>query len=183
VLQVPSTTRGFVAGIGQVTSALLLCLVSLLVATALRRFIANADNDLWLTVVGPYAGAVLFGLTDRGDDRLRADALAHQATIYRTATTRFDAERAEKLLDAALKIARGLDDRVLIAQLQRDQMHIHLFRGHVKQAIAAGEESLAAPPRSDRRNRSCTRRTTSCAPTVKPACWKGGAWQRSGPPR
>jgi hypothetical protein len=62
VLQVPSTTRGFLAGIGQVTSALLLCLVSLLVATALRRFIANADNDLWLTVVGPYAGAVLFGL-------------------------------------------------------------------------------------------------------------------------
>ena len=82
--------------------------------------------------------------TDRGDDRLRADALARQATIYRTATTRFDAERAEKLLDAALTIARGLDDRVLIAQLQRDQMHIHLFRGHVKQAIAAGEESLAA---------------------------------------
>ena len=62
VLQVPSTTRGFLAGIGQVTSALLLCLVSILVATVLRRFIANADNDLWLTVVGPYSGAVLFGL-------------------------------------------------------------------------------------------------------------------------
>jgi len=28
VLQVPSTTRGFLAGIGQVTSALLLCLVT-----------------------------------------------------------------------------------------------------------------------------------------------------------
>jgi predicted ATPase/class 3 adenylate cyclase len=82
--------------------------------------------------------------TDRGDDRLRADAIARQATIYRTATTRFDAERAEKLLDAALMIARGLDDRVLLAQLQRDQMHIHLFRGHVRQAIEAGEESLAA---------------------------------------
>src|SRR5713101_2413745 len=36
--------------------------LSILVATALRRFIANADNDPWLTVVGPYAGAVLFGL-------------------------------------------------------------------------------------------------------------------------
>lgn len=82
--------------------------------------------------------------TDRGDDRLRADALARQATIYRTATTRFDAERAEKLLDAALKVARRLGDRVLIAQLQRDQVHIHLFRGHVEQAIEAGEESLAA---------------------------------------
>jgi len=62
VLQVPSTTRGFLAGIGQPTSALLLCLVRILVATALRRFIANSDNDLWLTVVGPYSGAVLFGL-------------------------------------------------------------------------------------------------------------------------
>ena len=82
--------------------------------------------------------------TDRSDDRLHADAFARQATIYRTATTRFDAEHAEKLLDAALKIARGLDDRVLIAQLQRDQMHIHLFRGHVKQAIEAGEEALVA---------------------------------------
>jgi predicted ATPase/class 3 adenylate cyclase len=78
------------------------------------------------------------------DARLRADALAHQATIYRTATTRFNAGRAEKLLDAALKIARTLGDRVLIAQLQREQLHIHLFRGHVKQAIEAGEESLAA---------------------------------------
>ncbi len=86
--------------------------------------------------------------TDRSDDRLHGDALARQATIYRTATTRFDAERAERLLDAALKIARGLDDRVLIAQLQRDQMHIHLFRGHVKQAIEAGEEAPAAATES-----------------------------------
>lgn len=29
---------------------------------SVERFIANADNDLWLTVVGPYSGAVLFGL-------------------------------------------------------------------------------------------------------------------------
>ena len=28
---------------------------------------------------------------ERGDDRLRAEALARQATIYRTPTTRFDA--------------------------------------------------------------------------------------------
>ena len=81
---------------------------------------------------------------ERGDDRLRADALARQATICRTATTRFDAGRAEKLLDAAVKISRTLGDRVLIAQLEREQIHIHLFRGHVKQAIGAGEESLAA---------------------------------------
>ncbi|HEY5521510.1 MAG TPA: adenylate/guanylate cyclase domain-containing protein [Candidatus Limnocylindrales bacterium] len=88
---------------------------------------------------------------ERGDDRFRADALAHQATIYRTATTRFDAERADTLLGAALKIARTLGDRVLIAQLQRDQIHIHLFRGHVQQAIEVGEESLAAATASDSR--------------------------------
>ena len=81
---------------------------------------------------------------ERGDDRLRADALARQATIYRTATTRFDAERANEVLSAASAIARALGDRMLIAQLQRDQMHIHLFRGHVRQAIEVGEESLAA---------------------------------------
>ena len=44
----------------------------------------------------------------------------------------------------ASAIARALGDRMLIAQLQRDQVHIHLFRGHVKQAIEVGEESLAA---------------------------------------
>jgi tetratricopeptide (TPR) repeat protein len=81
---------------------------------------------------------------DRGDERMRAEALAHQATIYRTPTTRFDAKRADGLLDAALKIARALDDRVLIAQVQRDQIHIRLARGQVEPAIVAGEESLAA---------------------------------------
>ena len=81
---------------------------------------------------------------ERGDDRLRADALARQATIYRTATTRFDAKRADELIRAASKIARALGDRTLIAQLERDQMHIHLFRGHVKQAMEAGERSLVA---------------------------------------
>jgi len=82
--------------------------------------------------------------TERGDDRLRADALARQGTIYRTPTTRFDLERADELLDAALKIARSRDDRTLIAELQRDRIHIHLFRGQVDRAVAAGEESLAA---------------------------------------
>jgi hypothetical protein len=50
VLQIPSTTRSFMAGIGQVTAAL-------------RRFMANSENDLWLTVAGPYSGAVLFGVS------------------------------------------------------------------------------------------------------------------------
>jgi predicted ATPase len=81
---------------------------------------------------------------ERGNDRLRADALAHQATIYRTPTTRVDIERADTLVDAALRIARALDDPTLIAELQRDRIHIQLFRGHVDQAIAVGEESLAA---------------------------------------
>ena len=81
---------------------------------------------------------------ERGDDRLRADALARQATIYRTATTRFDADRADGLLDAALRIARALDDPTLIAQLQRERIHIQLYRGEVEQAIAVGEESVAA---------------------------------------
>lgn len=63
VLLIPSTTRSFMAGLGPVTAALLLCLVSTVVAAALRRFIANSDNDLWLMVVGPYSGAVLFGMS------------------------------------------------------------------------------------------------------------------------
>jgi class 3 adenylate cyclase/tetratricopeptide (TPR) repeat protein len=87
----------------------------------------------------------------RGDDRFRADALAHQATIYRTPTTRFDIERADVLVDAALRIARTLDDPTLIAQLQRDRIHIQLFRGHVEQAIENGEESLAAATASGSR--------------------------------
>jgi tetratricopeptide (TPR) repeat protein len=81
---------------------------------------------------------------ERGDDRVRADALARQATIYRTATTRFDAERADELVDAALKIARARDDQTLIAELQRDRIHIYLYRGQVNHAVAAGEESIAA---------------------------------------
>ncbi len=63
VLLIPSTTRSFMAGTGHVTAALLLCLVSIVVALALRRFIATSENDLWLMVVGPYSGAVLFGLS------------------------------------------------------------------------------------------------------------------------
>ncbi len=59
VLQLPSTTRSFMAGIGHVTAALLLCLVSIVVALALRRFIASSENDLRLMVVGPYSGAVV----------------------------------------------------------------------------------------------------------------------------
>ena len=88
---------------------------------------------------------------ERGDDRLRADALARQATIFRTATTRFDAERADTLLDEALRIARALDDPTLIAQLQRDRIHIRLYRGEVEQAIEVGEESIAAAVRSGSR--------------------------------
>jgi hypothetical protein len=41
VLQIPSTTRSFMAGIGQITAAL-------------RRFIANSDNVPRLTVAGPF---------------------------------------------------------------------------------------------------------------------------------
>ena len=63
VLQIPSTTRSFMAGIGHVTAALLLCLVSIGVALGLRRFIASPENDRWLMAVGPYSGAVLFGLS------------------------------------------------------------------------------------------------------------------------
>jgi len=81
---------------------------------------------------------------ERGDDRLRAEALARQATIYRTPTTRFDAQRADVLIEAALKIARARDDQTLIAELQRDRIHIHLGRGQIDRAIAAGEESLVA---------------------------------------
>ena len=63
VLLIPSTTRGFMAGLGHVTAALLLCLVSIGVALGLRRFIASPENDRWLMAVGPYSGAVLFGLS------------------------------------------------------------------------------------------------------------------------
>ncbi len=45
--------------------------------------------------------------SERGDDRLRADAIARQATIYRTPTMLFDAGRADQLVDAALAVARG----------------------------------------------------------------------------
>jgi predicted ATPase/class 3 adenylate cyclase len=82
--------------------------------------------------------------TERGDDRLRADALAHQATVYRIPTTSFNAERSDELLEAALTIARGRADLTLIAQLQRDKIHLLLARGQVAGAVAAGEESVAA---------------------------------------
>ncbi len=88
---------------------------------------------------------------ERGDDRLRAEALAHQATIYRTPTTRHDVERADLLVDAALRIARALDDPTLIAQLQRDRIHIQLDHGRVEDAIEVGEESLAAATASESR--------------------------------
>jgi predicted ATPase/class 3 adenylate cyclase len=80
---------------------------------------------------------------ERGDEGLRADALARQATVYRMPTTSYDAERSDKLLEAALTIARLRGDQTSIAQLQRDKIHIHLARGEVAQAVAAGEESLA----------------------------------------
>jgi tetratricopeptide (TPR) repeat protein len=81
---------------------------------------------------------------ERGDDRLRADALAHQATVYRIPTTILNTERSDDLLDAALKIARARNDLTLIAQLQRDKIHIHLARGQVTPALTAGEESMSA---------------------------------------
>ena len=80
---------------------------------------------------------------ERGDDRLRADALARQATIYRTATT---ASTRNERTPARCRAADrpGLDDPTLIAQLQRERIHIQLYRGEVDQAIAVGEESIAA---------------------------------------
>jgi class 3 adenylate cyclase/tetratricopeptide (TPR) repeat protein len=91
---------------------------------------------------------------DRGNDRLRADALARQATIYRTPTMLFDPNRADALVEAALRIARLLDDPTLISQLQRDRIHIHLFRGHVAQAIEVGEASLAAATAGESREQA-----------------------------
>jgi len=88
---------------------------------------------------------------ERGDDRLRADALARQATIYRTPTRLFDPDRADLLVNAALRVARELDDPTLISQLQRDRIHIQLHRGHIDAAIEVGEESLAAATASGSR--------------------------------
>jgi len=81
---------------------------------------------------------------ERGDERLRADALVHQGTLYTTPTPLCDPRRADVLLESALTIARSLNDRMLVAQIQRDQIHIELYRGGVEQAIRAGEGSLAA---------------------------------------
>ena len=61
VFQVPAATRGFLAGLGRGTAIALLCVVSLLVALVLRRFIANGANDVWLAVLAPCLGALLFG--------------------------------------------------------------------------------------------------------------------------
>ncbi len=88
---------------------------------------------------------------ERGDDRLRADALARQATIYRTPTMLFDATRADLLVDSALGVARKLGDLRLIAELQRDRIHLELIRGRVAVAVEVGEESLAAATASGSR--------------------------------
>jgi hypothetical protein len=61
VLHVPATTRQFIAGMGRGTAAALLCLTSIAVALSLRRFIPHREYDLWLSVVGPLYGALVFG--------------------------------------------------------------------------------------------------------------------------
>jgi len=81
---------------------------------------------------------------ERGDDRLRADAMVHQGTLYTTPTRICDPVRADALLEQALEIGRSLGDQMLLAQVQRDQIHIELYRGGVEEAIRKGEASLDA---------------------------------------
>ena len=61
VLQLPRGSREFIAGLGQLWAAALLCLASLVVALLLRRFIVDEANDVRLAVIGPFVGAALFG--------------------------------------------------------------------------------------------------------------------------
>ena len=112
----------------------------------------------------------------RRDDRLRADALARQATIYRTATSRFDPARAAGLLDDAHAIAQALDDQTLIAQLQRDRIHIQLFRGRGRRRDRRGRGvARGRARRAARQSSACTPPTTSYVPIAKPETSRGRA--------
>lgn len=84
---------------------------------------------------------------ERGDDRLRAEALARQATAYGVVSSSHDLERARAAVEEALTIARKLDDRAIMAELRRDQVHMELFAGQLERAIEVGEESLAIATR------------------------------------
>ena len=106
----------------------------------------------------------------RGDERMRADALVHQGTLYTTPTKYCDPDRGDALLEKALRIARSLDDPQLVAQVQRDRIHIELWRGRVDQAIEAGEGSLAAARRIDSPEQlAYTLNTIAC-------CYREAGW-------
>jgi len=123
-----------------------------------------------LELHGEYEGAIrayeaLEALgVERGDDRLRADAIIHQGTLYTTPTRICDPVRADALLEQALEIGRSLGDQMLLAQVQRDQIHIELYRGGVEEAIRKGEASLEAAQRvGSEEQRAYTLNGLSCA--------------------
>jgi hypothetical protein len=62
VLHLARLPREFLAASGRVRGALLLILASVLVALTLRRWIAHAEHDVRMTLVGPYWGTLLFAV-------------------------------------------------------------------------------------------------------------------------
>ena len=140
----------------------------------------DADSDLLrelytrggrsLELHGDYARAIATyeamaaHAVERADERMRAEALVHQGTLYATPTPYCDPDRGDLLLEDALEIARSLEDPALIAQVQRDRIHIELWRGRLERGLEVGEASIAAARELESPNElAFTLNTMGCA--------------------
>lgn len=102
-----------------------------------------------LEVIGRYSEAVAaydeFGAQARarGSREGELAALMLSAASSAAPTLMFDAARAQAQLDAALQLARALDDRAAQARILWNLTLLSIHTSHTKAAVAYGQESLA----------------------------------------
>jgi len=78
-----------------------------------------------------------------GDRPLELSALMLRATIHATPSPEHDAERAQRLSEQALALARELGDRAAEARILWNLLWLNGMSGRAREAQAYGEQSLA----------------------------------------
>ena len=87
----------------------------------------------------------------RGDRPLQLAALIARVTLYATFTPVYDPDRAERLAEQALALARELEDGAAEAKILWLLLFVYLNTNRLGQAIEAGERSLALARQLDLR--------------------------------
>lgn len=80
---------------------------------------------------------------ERGDQRMELAALVARGTVHSAPTSRFDPEQAQALADAALELARALDDRAAEARVLWNLALMHKFGAQWRDVMSYGERAAS----------------------------------------